>query len=223
MDLQAIRDFVRTHMDLDTEDLPDTMLDTFCREASRKVERAEKRWPMYEAAWTLATEAGISTFDISALDPEVREISSVTTPTQRLRWLGPDEASTGFLNDATRNEPRAWSLWGSTLTVFPIPDKVHTLTILGYRQPKDWVADGAGAEPDMHSDLHLTVATWVLSRAYAQQEDMELAAYFAQAFDNELETFRRRFVDTPAPQPLILGRGRAATAPFGRLRYDWEQ
>lgn len=222
MDLQAIRDFVRTHMDLDTEDLPDSMLDTFCREASRKIERMEKRWPMYEKSWTLVTAAGTSTYDISALAPDLREISAVTSDRERLRWLGPDEARMGFLGDTTQNRPRAWSQWGSSITLYPIPDGVHTLYIEGYRKPADWVTQGAGAEPDMDSDLHLTLATWVLSRAYAQQEDMEIASYFAQAFDNELETFRRRLVDTPPAQPLILGRGRSATAPFGRLRYDWE-
>jgi hypothetical protein len=225
MDLAAIRDFVLTHTDLDSEDLPDRLLDAFCREASRKIERAEKRWPMYESQWTLNTETGVAAYDLtslaSATSDVCRDVSGVSADGKPLRWVGPDEARAAAITSGTSG-PRAWSQWGNAVTLYPTPSSDAVLDVYGYRAPRDWVAAGSGAEPDMDPDLHLTLATWVLSRAYAQQEDTELASYFAQTFDQELEAFRRRYVDSPPAQPFVLGQGRNESMPFDRLRYPWE-
>lgn len=222
MDLQAIRTYVRTHMDLDSEDLPDSLLDLFAREASKKVERAEKRWPFYAVTYALTTTADTADYALSSISTgDLREVVAITSTTLPLQWLGPDQASDAYLRYTGTGEPVKWSQWGSTVTLYPTPDASYTLTARGYRTPTDWVAAGAGGEPDMDDDLHMTVATWVLSRAYAQQEDTELAAYFAQVFDAELEAFRRRIVDSPPPQPLILGRNRRRTT-LSRPPFDWE-
>lgn len=222
MDLQAIRNFVRTHMDLDVEDLPDDLLDTFAREATHKVERAEKRWPFYAVNYTFTTEAGVGSYDLSVITPgDLRQISAVLIDQRVLTYVGPDEADRRQSLQAT-GQPTSWSQWGNTIDLHPSPSDVYTLSVRGYRAPIDWVSQGAGAEPDMDSDLHMTVATWVLARAYAQQEDTELSTYFAQSFDRELDAFRRRIVDTPPPQPLSLSSG-GPRRRMERARYDWEQ
>lgn len=41
MTLQQMRDYIRLHLDLDEDDLPNTLIDIFIREGSKRVERAE--------------------------------------------------------------------------------------------------------------------------------------------------------------------------------------
>jgi hypothetical protein len=221
LDLQAIRDYVRGHMDLDIEDLPDVVLDVFIREGSKRIERAEARWPFYEETFTLTTTVGTSDYDFSTIASNVDEIASIVGPRWTLRQLGRDEGDSDYpLNITSSGEPAYFSVWGSTLRLYPVPDTSYNLVIRGYRTANDWVADGSGAEPDLPSDLHNTVAQWALARAYAQQDDPEMAALFERQFADEIALFRRRFNDAPRMQPIVLNGHTTSPQPW-RPRYDW--
>jgi len=224
--LQQIRDYVRSHIDLEVEDLPDAVLDVFIREGSKRVERAEKRWPFYEAEYTLNTVASTEDYDIEdTFGVTLSEITSIVTPSHGpIKWIGRDVGDTHFpLDTATTGEPVAWSEWGGSLRLYPTPDAVYSLSVRGYRESTDWIAEGAGGEPDLPDDLHNCVAQWALARAYAQQDDPEMAQLFERQFADELNFFRRRFNDTPPAQPLIMNGTRHGIQTFsGRLRYDFE-
>ena len=224
MDLQAIRDFVRGHIDLETEDLPDVVLDVFIREGSRRIEQAEKRWPFYEADYSLTTVVGQSDYSLETdVDGGLADLAAIRGARWTLRSLGRDEGDDEFPRNTTQTgEPAYYSVWGDTLRLYPEPNDVYTLEIRGYRDAEDWVALGAGAEPDLPVELHNTIAMWALARAYAQQDDPEMASFFERQFADEISLFRRRLNDTPAPQPIVLnGHTRTRSWP-ARLRYSFE-
>lgn len=229
LSLQQIRDYVRLHLDLEVEDLPDQVLDVFIREGSRRIERAEPRWPFYEVSFPLTLNQNESSVAKTAIDTSLDQITAINhTPAVAfppLRWIGHDT-----LNDQLSNRPAAlgrpyyFSEWAGSVFFFPAADIAYTLTVHGYRRAADWVSDGAGAVPDLPDELHNTVAMWAIQKAYAQQEDPELSSLYERQFLDELNEFRRRLVITPHNQPLVLNGG-AAPEPMTRLvrpRYDWE-
>lgn len=223
MTLQGIRDFVRTHLDVDEDDLPNVLLDQFVFEGSTRVARAEKRWPFYAESWTLMTVADQSDYTFAFIGGGLDQVQSIRSENYDLQWLGRDE-SHGYWppNTTTSGEPRYWSVWGSTLRLHPTPDAEYELTIYGFREAEDWVADGAGGVPDFPEELHNTVTTWALARAYSHQDDPEMAAFYMDLFSNELDTIRSRIIDTPAAQPLVLNGRAGGSFSMGRPRYDWE-
>lgn len=222
MHLQAIRDFVRGHMDIEAEDLPDVVLDVMIREGSKRVERAENRWPFYAKRWVYDTAAGVDEIDFSLIGSDVESIQSIKGPRWALRYVGQDWAADAWPeNVASSSEPTHWSVEYQTLYLWPIPNDVYSLIIRGYRTPVDWVAQGAGAEPDLPNDLHNTVAMWALARAYEQQDDPEMASIFERKFADEINLFRRRINDTPPAQPLVLN-GRSTPVDPLRMKFDWE-
>lgn len=219
--LGDIRTFVRTHMDLDVEDLPDAVLDIFIREGSKRVEQAESRWPFYETFGVLTTTPGVADYDITTeLNDNFDQLVSLTSSDGPLTWVGADQFTYLALDSGTAI-PTHFSQWGQTLSLWPTPNSAYSLGARYYRLPGDWTAAGAGGTPDLPDQLHNTVAVWALAKAYAQQEDPEMAQLYERQFADELQTFRRRIAETPHPQPLILNGG-SRVRRWGRLRYDWE-
>jgi hypothetical protein len=221
--LDQIRAFVRGHIDIEEEDLPNDVLDVFIREGSKRIERAEKRWPFYAKRWTYTTVSGQSSVEFAAIDDgDIREISAIKGPQWRLTHIGQDLADEVWPESTTQTgEPTHYSIENEVLYFWPEPGDSYELTIRGYRTAVDWVAQGAGAEPDLPDELHNTVATWALARAYAQQDDPEMAALYERQFADEVTLYRNRLHDAPAPQPVVLNGG-SRRSTQGRLRYDWE-
>ena len=229
LSLQQIRDYVRLHLDLEIEDLPDQVLDFFIREGSHRIERAEPRWPFYEISVPLGLLTGQSTISKAEIDPTLDQISGITHDVSvafpPLVWVGRET-----INDQLSMRPNAlgrplyFSEWAGNVLFFPTPDLDYNLTVHGYRRGSDWVADGAGASPDLPEELHNTVAVWAVAKAYAQQEDELLAGLYERQFSDELNEFRRRLVVTPLHQPVVIGGGTPPSPMerFARPRFDWE-
>lgn len=221
---QQIRDFVRSHLDIETEDLPDAVLDVFIAEGFQRIVLAEKRWPFYVKRWTLNTVASTASYDIPDSFTDVKEISSIVGPLWTLKWIGIEDADRKFPTSVvTESDPVYWSVENETLYLWPTPADAVALTVKGYRKPTDFGAAAAGDEPDLPDEFHNTVAIWALAKAYMQQDDPEMASVYERQFADELGMFRRRFHDTPAPQPLVMnGTGHRPFNTSLGLRYDWE-
>jgi hypothetical protein len=222
MNLADIRSYVRSHLDLDEEDLPNTLLDVFIREGSKRIEQAEKRWPFYEQTYEFTTTADQSDYEIADIASDINEIVAMRGPRWEMRWIGRDEGDARFPRNIDNNgEPVWFSIWADTIRLFPTPDESYTIIVRAYRKPVDWVALGAGEEPDLPDELHNTVAMWALARAYGQQDDPELAAFYERQFADEMMLFRRRFVDAPPPSLMQLNGGGRVTR-LSRMRFDWD-
>lgn len=223
MNLQQIRDYVRSHLDIEVEDLPDVLLDTMIREGSKRIERAEERWPFYETNYTLTTVASQRDYPFATIDANLQAIHGIRGEQWELRYIGVDTADKRWSRNLQQtSEPSHFGIWADTLRLYPDPDAAYDLIVRGYRKPEDWVSLGAGSSPDMPDELHNTVAMWALSRAYYQQEDLELGAVYERMFGDELNEFRRRIAGTPFAQPLIANSAPDVPLLPIRMRYDWE-
>lgn len=225
LNLQQIRDYVRVHLDIEIEDLPDTVLDIFIREGSKRIERAEDRWPFYEKVFPLTTVAAQRDYVFATdIAEDLESVHGIRGEQWEMRNLGVDQGDMRWpRNISQTGEPSHFAVWNKTLRLYPDPDGAYDLLIRGYRKPLDWVTTGAGESPDLPDELHNTVALWALSRAYNQQEDPELGAVYERMFSDELNEFRRRIAaEETRPQPLVLNsRVRVPLLPY-RMRYDWE-
>ena len=80
---------------------------------------------------------------------------------------------------------------------------------------------------DFPEPFHQVIATFGISRAYEQQEDPGMAMEYHSMFVRELDNLRARYLDAPAPQPLVLNtvstsRWRSQSVMPDRLRFSWE-
>jgi hypothetical protein len=220
MDLQTIRNLVRTHLDLELEDLPDPLLDAFIREGSRRIEQAERYWPFYQQSFPYSIAVAEASTPLSAISPDITEIAAVTrSDGQHLRFLGPHEFEDRRFASQS-GDVAFFTQWGTVVSWGPAPDAAVDLIVRGYRRPLDWVAQGAGAEPDLPVELHNTVSLWAIHRAYAQQEDPELSQLHERLFADELNLYRRRFTQMNVTQPIVLG-GNHQNLVLRPPVYDW--
>lgn len=220
MTLQQIRDYVRDHMDLEEDDLPNHVLDTFIREGSRRIERADAHWPFYQAitTFTLSPEQGrIKLAEVA--DDLDKLVLLKRGDDQLLRYVGVRELMQ--LRETRRSRPTYWTQWGDTLIFWPTPDTEAEIQLLYYRRPHDWVADGAGGVPDMPEELHEAIASWALAHAYAQQEDPEMAALYIQKWQDQLTTFKRTINEMPLEQPIVLNGGGVIRWMDLQVNLDW--
>jgi hypothetical protein len=221
--LDQLRRYVRQHLDLDESELPDDLLDVWARDASIKIARTRKRWPFFEESWTITTVSGQADYPLSALSPDVDEITSIVRNNARLQYLGRDEAEAAYLPYQTYGGLiQFFNVWGSNLRLYPTPaDSTTTLYLRGYRKIEDWVAGGAGATPDFPDDFHDAIRLYLLAMAYMQQEDPEMAGQFINAFNGEMDLLKKQYGDMPGPYPVVLGGG-PRVRQFNRLNYPFD-
>ena len=206
MNLQDIRDLVRSTLDVEADELPDELLDQFIRDGYNRAVQAETRWPFFEDSWSVAVVADTAEYVLAS---DVGILVSVydTDTEQRLKRLDTSIAEANFGSNTTAGDPLYWTEWGNSITFWPTPISDRTVTLRGYRKPTDWVTSGASTEVDADDRLHLPIAYYALSLAYAQQEDEVLEATYLNRFRESLELARQDIMRTTEYHPIILGGG----------------
>ena len=53
MNLQQLRDYIRVQLDMDEEELPNALLDSYLSEGFLRTISMEVRWPFYEKRWNI--------------------------------------------------------------------------------------------------------------------------------------------------------------------------
>lgn len=82
--------------------------------------------------------------------------------------------------------PQMWYEWGGTITFFPAPDTTENISLLYTRNPDELVTLGDTLSlPDKYFN---TLVDYVLSQAYAMDEDWEASNYKNQQFAANLDT-----------------------------------
>lgn len=226
MDLGELRTWVRDQLDLDTTDLPNSILDIYIQDGADRIFMQEGRWPFYQDTWTMPTVASTTDY---AIDSRVSRIETLRGESEEMIWYGRDEADWKYaLDDTTTGEPNAWSQWDDQIRVYPTPDAVYTITIRGYRKMTDWYGDGTDdtVEPDVPAELQRAVGMWAIAQAYLREEDTGMYIIWVDTFTDELDKFQKRLkTETPA-HPMILGgknlRRRGSRGFQYRGKYDWE-
>jgi len=204
--LQNLRDIVRLQTDLDAEDLPNTVLDGYLREGFDRTFAAELRWPFFEHSWTL-TLAALATTIALPTSPEVAFFMRVRSDTdEMLVQLAQTFAEDNFTGDGTTDDPSFYSVWGSTVYLWPVPSgTARSYTARGYRKPT-WSATPT-VEVDGDDRLHQAIAHYAVALAYAQLEDAELEAVYMNRWGALVDVIRRNVMQPNFHQPLVLNGG----------------
>jgi len=209
---REIRQLVWDIMDLEDVDLPGALVVQFIRDGFDRIINLERRWPFYEASYTLNTVAGQRDYPISSIGTgNLREVVSIldnSSAGNRLGIVSLDEAEAvwhGSFDVPTR--PLLFAEWGDVIKLYPRPDTVYPLSIRGYRKPSyTWTTD-IDVAPDCDERFHTALAYYAISQAYKRQEDNEMTQMYKQSFDEAVSLAKQDIMRPPSHRPMIMSRG----------------
>jgi hypothetical protein len=137
MSLTDVRLMVRNISDLDTTDLPNSVLDDFVKEAFQRIIVLERRWPKYQETYTFNTVVNQRAYTIATIG-DIREVISLvdtSTSGSRLTMIPYDNAEEIWLgNTDTASRPYFYALWDSLCICMPNLMRVFDY-IRAYRNP----------------------------------------------------------------------------------------
>lgn len=212
MDVATLRAYVRNHLEVDDEELPDQLLNPYLQDAFERTIALDNRWPRNESSWNLSKVSG--TLNI-ALPPDllVPSIISVTSHSmnRRLTYITYENAEDLFTQNSVVaiGDPVYWSAWGREMQLWPNPglDLSYDLTVRGYRQPV-W-DEAASTIPDLDARMHPCLAYYAMALTYAAQEDEILEGVYMARWDRDAKAFMGAIMDPPRHRPLVLNGGPA--------------
>lgn len=228
MTVLDMRTFVREHLDSDSEELPDSLLDVYRREATNRIELSSQRWSFYESEFSFDTVAGDQTYPLTSFSVTIGTKTSyldsvlgVEGPTWRLDPIGHESARERFAATTYQGRPRWWSLWADTIYLWPTPTAIESFVVRGYRSPLE--ATASSDLPDLPSEFHTLIAEWMLGRAYMQMDDERMGMQFLAAVEGQLAVLRERYETSHrAGMSIMGGKRRGPAFDQGRLLYPWE-
>ena len=229
----AIRSFVRTHLDVDVDELPNELLDVFMRDAVIRIISYFDESPVWlQSEYNFTTVVGQQSYDLDStagmiVPTALQTIDDVRGPFYSLTPRPHRQVRSEYREDAPTGRPQQYSVWGRSLYLWPTPSQAESYWVTGIRQPNwDWLTS-ANQTPDLPEEFHPLIAQWALSRSYAQQDDPQMADFYRGEFSTELKNLSKRWRANLTAQPLVLNGGRI-TEPYrtqrtlGPLIYDWE-
>lgn len=214
--LSELRTHVRDTIGFTSTDAAtsDTYLDLVFREGTYDIVSRARRWPSYEASWTIAATSGTQTYVIATVEPastDTAEIISIVDSTSggyRLDYIDHDVAEDYWRNTFNvSGVPQHWSVWGGSIYLWPKPNANRTLNVRSYRKVNDWVADGASGTPDMDTRLQPALVMYALYRVYAQQEEVEQAKFWRDAYERHVGSAMAEIFRPTQFRQLIMNGG----------------
>lgn len=211
MNKTEIRTAARAVTELDIDDVADTTLDLYIKDGYDRMISVERRWPFFEQSSTFNTVAGQRDYPMSGIGSgNFREITSLVNSSygSRLQLISYDQGEEVFIASGTDSvgEPRWYSLWGSSIQLWPKPDSVYTLLVRGYRKPTDWHLSDS-AEVDADDRMHRALVYYTIAQLYQLQEDVEMASFYRSTFDEAVRLAHGDIMRMPSAAPLILNGG----------------
>jgi len=197
-------------MDVDERDLPDTVLNVYLQEAFDRTMAMSNHWPRSETTWRVALIPGLLSVTLPP-DLNTPSLTSVLVEAggYRLTAINHELAEMNYanLNNAADTNPLYFSVWGNEMFLWPRISKAEPLDLIvrGYRQP---VWDNAASTiPDLDPRLHVTLAYFALSLAYAQQEDDVLEAAYLARWNRDLMQQIKTIMEPVHARPLVMHGG----------------
>ena len=211
MSLADVRLMVRNISDLDTTDVPNSIIDDAVKEAFQRIVALERRYPKYQETYTFNTVVNQRAYTKSTIG-DIREIISLVDTSDagsRLTMIPYDNAEDIWLgNTDVASRPYFYALWDAALHLYAKPDAVYTITVRAYRNPVyTWLSNTSEAI-DLDEWFHVLLAYYALGRVYQRQEDPELSAMYIRSFEEGVALARRDLMKTPSARPLIVSGGR---------------
>lgn len=186
MTATQLRNTVRQIVDLDTDDLPDSLLDLYIRDGYYRILDVEKRWAWLETSFSFTTTPNMRSYLISGftVDPISQVVSIVDNVGvgARLELIGYEEGEATYIGSYdVAGDPLFYAVWNDRIHLYPKPQTARTMQCRGYREPRDWI--GLDDTVDAHPSLHFPLVYYAVSRIYQQLEDAQMSAIYKQSFD----------------------------------------
>ncbi len=197
-------------MDVDETDLPDGVLNVYLQEAFDRTMAMTNQWPRSETTWLATLLPGATSLTLPP-DLCVPGLISVMARDHgyRLSAINQETAEMNYapLDQAQDTNPLYFSLWGTQMYLWPRINKAepYDLLLRGYRQPV-WT-HAASDIPDLDPRLHVTLAYFALSLAYAQQEDDVLEAAYLARWNRDLMQQLKTMMEPMHARPLVMHGG----------------
>ncbi len=211
-----IRAAVRQITDLDSDDLPDALLNLYIRDGYYRILDTEKRWSFLEYSFTFNTRTGVRAYEIASItDEPLGQVVSIVDNRgtgYRLDMIGYDMAEQTYIGSYDSNsDPLFYAVWGGSIHLYPKPNNVRTLTARGYREPFDWQTEGG--DVDAPASLHFALVYYACSRVYQQLEDSAMAEMYKRAYDEGVALAVRNATTPTSHNPLIMAHGQTRHRP----------
>lgn len=194
------------------------LLDAWLLEGWRKIIHVIRRWPHFEQS--ASAFVGGSGFPTGVFE----SIETVESPNGTLEFIDHRAALSRWGMDSNEDStPTHWSqlsgvtyFWPSGLETSPVP-----LVIVGHREPTAWWSEGdPTAVPDMPAEFEGALQSFVLARAFLNQEDPELYREELRQFEQQVAVMLRHHAAASHGLPLVFG-GRHPISERARgQRYD---
>lgn len=212
MNLADIRSKVREIVDMDTVDVSDALLNMYIKDGYDRMISLERRWPFLEKSYSLTTTQGTKDYTISGIGTgDVREITSIVEGSVggvRLTLVDHADAEAFWLGtEDTEGRPMHFSVWEQKLYLWPTPNSAYTLSLRGYRKPVDWSADDV-TDVDADVRLHQSLVYYAVSQLYQLQEDVQLARFYRDSFDEAVRLAASDIMRVSSHRPLVFSGGR---------------
>jgi hypothetical protein len=209
--LATLRTQVRNMADLDTEDLPDSLIDQFAREGFQRIYALERRWPYLQETYTFNTVVNQREYTVANIG-DIREIISVLDTSSsgaRLTLIPYDNAEEIWLgNTDVPSRPYFYSFWDKKLQLWAKPDAVYPITVRAFRNPVyTWLTD-VNETIDLDEWFHALLPYFVLGRVYQRQEDAQLSQMYLNSFEQGVGLARRDLMKASSAQPVVMSGGR---------------
>jgi hypothetical protein len=210
--LGELREYIRVQLDMDSEELPDALLDTWLSEGFLRTISMETRWPFYETRW----DVGIVDPDLTIILPPDCDPTGIVSLVDsgngyRLMQIGVELAEDNFIGAAaTASNPAYYSIYGNEVSLWPtLPtgSEARSFRLRGYRYPRDWIVDGDVGVPDCDVRLHMLLAYYAIALAYAQQEDEVLEGTYMHRWQSSYLAAHSAIMAPRHHRPLIFNGG----------------
>jgi hypothetical protein len=164
----------------------------------------------------------------------LKDITTIDGPDRQLARMDDNEARRRFIVggvEEVADKPRAFSVWGGKLRLWPTPNAEYTLQVSGYRAAINPLERPPSEVIDLpHPDASEMVLAWVMYRAALREAEDEQAADYKDSFSQGMQLLSKDETDAPSYTPVVLNSRRSTTlgidAPIlpERLRFadGWE-
>jgi hypothetical protein len=207
---QEIRDYVRAHLELDDEELPDTILNVYLQDAFERTISMDNRWPRNEQVYSVSKVAGQTTITMPAglSIPSIMSIVSAENG-YRLAIIAHENAEDAFIPNYTEGggQPLYASFWAGQMYLWPKVnlDSSYDVTVRAYAAPV-WTG-GASDIPDLDTRLHIALAYYAMSLVYAAQEDEVLEGVYMARWNRDVTQTIKTIMEPVHNHPLVLHGG----------------
>lgn len=195
-----MRDWVRLYLDLDEEDLPDSIIDEFVEEGTQIILERESDWPFVQERVDFNPTIGETEYDLTVIAPTLQDVIGVAN----YEWIYYPEGAQREAGELGVGYHR-WSVYGTQLHIFPAPTSTDVIEIVGFRKIGGWTSGGPGATCPLPVEFQQLVLKWALAATYAHQDDPELSQFHQGAFLGRLDALWRRYMTGNRGQRLIVG------------------